>query len=122
MRQFLTDTLDNAKASASAETPGARIRRLRLDRGLTQAALSQLMGVSVPAVSGWEVDRSWPHPNRLAMLADALGVSQAELLGGGELRRESKLNNLEEQIARARVEIAKAAGTSPDQVSIYIEW
>lgn len=80
------------------------------------------MGVSVPAVCGWEVDRSRPHPNRLAVLADALGVSHSELLGDRELLRASKLNELEAQVASARVAIAKAAGTAPDQVSIYIEW
>lgn len=122
MRQLFNHNLDSAKADASAETLGARIRRLRLDLGLTQAALAQLMGVSVPAVCGWEVDRSRPHPNRLAVLADALGVSHSELLGDRELLRASKLNELEAQVASARVAIAKAAGTAPDQVSIYIEW
>lgn len=122
MRQFHADRRDRRNASANGETLGARIRRLRLDRGLTQAALSQRLGISIPAVCGWEIDRTRPHPNRLAMLADVLGVSGAELLGAEGGRREGKPSELEEQVAKARAAIAIAAGTTPDRVSIYIEW
>lgn len=66
--------------SADAESFGARLRRLREARGLTQAALAG--GVLSPSyVSLLESDRRVPTQEALGALAANLGLTVAELVG-----------------------------------------
>ena len=58
------------------------IRRLREARGLTQRALAEAIGVTDKAVSKWETGRGLPDLSLVEPLAQALGVSVAELLTG----------------------------------------
>ena len=67
--------------AAAPETIGARIARLRKDKGLTQAELAQALGVSQPVVSDYENDVIGLDSARIAQLAQVLGVSADELLG-----------------------------------------
>lgn len=62
---------------------GRRISRLRKERDMTQPALADKMGVSFQAVSNWERGSSMPDISKLPELAEILGVSVDELLGGG---------------------------------------
>lgn len=62
------------------------LREMRAERGLTQAALAELVGVTDKAVSKWETGRGLPDITLLDPLAAALGCSVAELLTG-EVRR-----------------------------------
>ena len=62
---------------------GRRISRLRKEKDMTQPALADVMGVSFQAVSNWERGASMPDIGKLPELAQALGVSVDELLGGG---------------------------------------
>ncbi|MEZ4626989.1 MAG: helix-turn-helix transcriptional regulator [Eubacteriales bacterium] len=62
---------------------GRRISRLRKGKDMTQPALADVMGVSFQAVSNWERGASMPDIGKLPQLAEALGVSVDELLGGG---------------------------------------
>lgn len=64
------------------ETTGARIGRLRREKGLTQAALAARLGVSPKAVSKWENDKGLPDVSLLAPLAAALGADLKALLTG----------------------------------------
>ena len=66
-------------------TMGARILRRRKEKGLTQEALANLLGVSNQAVSKWESDICCPDIALLPLLADTLEMSLDELFG-----RESK--------------------------------
>src|SRR3546814_3245281 len=61
------------------ESFGARVRRLRLAKTMTQGELANLMSVSVPSVCGWESDRARPRAGRIDKLADILGVGSTEL-------------------------------------------
>ena len=61
---------------------GATIKGLREKKGLTQAALADLLGVSDKAVSKWETAKGLPDITLIQPLAKALGVSVAELLAG----------------------------------------
>src|SRR5438309_7739650 len=61
---------------------GERIRRARRDRGMTQEALAQMVGVSRSAVAQWETDRSGQVGGNLSRIAMALGVSAGYLLDG----------------------------------------
>ena len=56
------------------------IKRLREERGLTQRALAESLGVTDKAVSKWESGVSDPSTSNLLALAKLYGVSAEELL------------------------------------------
>lgn len=62
---------------------GALIRVLRLEKGLTQQGLAELLGVSNRAVSKWERGLGSPDLSLLPALSLRLGVDLAGLLSGG---------------------------------------
>ena len=66
----------------NAEKTGAFIRALRKETMLTQQQLAERLHVSDKAVSRWETGRGFPDIGNLEDLAEALGVSVAELLKG----------------------------------------
>ena len=57
------------------------IKRLRLERRLTQEQLAAAVGVSAQAVSKWETSDTYPDGELLVPLATKLGVSLDELFG-----------------------------------------
>jgi transcriptional regulator with XRE-family HTH domain len=68
------------------ETFGQRLRRARLDAGLSQADFSSRVGISKPTVSRYENDHVLPALTTLNRLAEGLGMTVGELVGnGGEL-------------------------------------
>jgi transcriptional regulator with XRE-family HTH domain len=69
------------KSNLAAETLGARIRRLRTTRGLTQTELGQALGLSQRMMAHYESQGGRPSPPLLASLAKALRVSVDELVG-----------------------------------------
>jgi transcriptional regulator with XRE-family HTH domain len=58
---------------------GIRIRKLRLDKGLSQLQLADLVGLSEDQIGNIERGRSWVGEQTLALLAKALQVSQSSL-------------------------------------------
>lgn len=65
-----------------SEKMGPLIRRLRNGRRMTQKELAAKLNVTDKAVSKWERSASLPDVSLLLPLAEALGVSVTELLGG----------------------------------------
>jgi transcriptional regulator with XRE-family HTH domain len=65
------------------ETFGARLARLRNERGITQATLAAAAGVPIGTLRNWEHDRREPLIGVAAKLARALKVSVDELVGNG---------------------------------------
>ena len=63
---------------------GARISRLRQEKGLTQVALAEKLGISSQAISKWERGQTFPDLSRLDELSELLGVAVAYLLTGQE--------------------------------------
>ncbi len=61
---------------------GATVRRLREEKGITQAQLAEQIGVSSKAVSKWETAKGLPDITLIEPLAKALGVSVMELMSG----------------------------------------
>jgi len=61
---------------------GAAIKRLREEKGLTQSALADEIGVSDKTVSKWETAKGLPDISLLEPLSRALGVSVMELMSG----------------------------------------
>ena len=61
---------------------GATIKNLREKKGITQAQLADLLGVSDKAVSKWETAKRLPDITLIEPLAKALSVSVMELISG----------------------------------------
>ena len=64
-----------------AQVLSARILALRKEKGLTQEALAQRLGVSFQAVSKWENEQSCPDIALLPLLADIYAVPVDSLFG-----------------------------------------
>jgi len=58
---------------------GIRIRKLRLDKGLSQLQLAELADLSEDQISNIERGKSWVGEQTLSLLAAALSVSQQGL-------------------------------------------
>ena len=69
------------------ETIGARIARLRRDKGMTQTELAEALGVSQPVVSDYENDVIKVSGEMVIQLAQVLGSSADEILGLEKLAR-----------------------------------
>ena len=59
---------------------GETIKALRLEKGLTQPQLADLVGVSKVMISVWENDINEPKATYLKALANALDVTVDQLL------------------------------------------
>ena len=55
------------------------LKRLRIERGLTQEALAARIGVARPAVARWETGVRKPQLSTLARIAEALDIDPREL-------------------------------------------
>lgn len=86
---------------------GARIKKARKLRGMSQDELAELVGVSQPSVSEWERGVSNPTMDSLGMVAKVLRVS-LEWLGKGEGEIEPSASYQE----------AKAAENAPLEVQL----
>ncbi len=63
------------------ETPGARVARLRRDRGITQIELAEKLGVTQSVVSDYERDTLRLNSELIVQLTEILGASADEILG-----------------------------------------
>ncbi|MCM1173514.1 MAG: helix-turn-helix domain-containing protein [Blautia sp.] len=61
-------------------TLGEKIYRLRSERGLSQEAFGEMLGVSRQSVSKWETDQSSPELEKIVALSELFGVSTDYLL------------------------------------------
>lgn len=62
-------------------TTGQRIQELRKEKGLSQEALGEALGVSRQAISKWESDISLPEVDKLVALSRLFSVPVGVLLG-----------------------------------------
>jgi transcriptional regulator with XRE-family HTH domain len=67
-----------------------RLKRLRQQAGLSQAALAKAAGVPLGTLRGWEYARRTPLLDAAARLADALGCTLDELAGRTAPKRPRK--------------------------------
>lgn len=63
------------KTVTPIESLGAQIKRLRMERGLSQPELAALLNVDHATISRWETDRRIPRRRHRAGLTAALGLS-----------------------------------------------
>ena len=64
------------------EKIGAFIAALRKERGLTQTALAEMLGISNRTVSKWENGDGLPDISLLPAIAQTFGITVDELLAG----------------------------------------
>ena len=60
---------------------GPRLRELRTARGLTQAQVGESIGMTVSAVSMWELGIAHPRWEVVPKLASVFGLKAAQLIG-----------------------------------------
>ena len=56
-----------------------QLRKLRMQKGVTQQALADMLEASVSAVQKWERGQAEPNAKTLQRMADIFGVSMDEL-------------------------------------------
>jgi transcriptional regulator with XRE-family HTH domain len=93
--------LPSVSQASSAETIGARLKRLRLQRGLSQRDLSS-PGVSYAYISRIEAGARTPSVKALRKLAQKLGVSVEYLETGRDIR---EVDDRELRLADAELEL-----------------
>ena len=64
----------------TANSFGANLKALRKKAGLTQPELAYLIGVHETTIRAWELDDRLPKSGYIKRLAEALGVSEQQLL------------------------------------------
>lgn len=71
---------------------GENIKKLRLEKGLTQESLADFLGVSFQSISRWERGESYPDITLLPSIASFFGVTVDSLLSASRARDEEKIN------------------------------
>lgn len=94
---------------------GTQLNRLRRERSLTLEQVANALGVSKPTVWAWEKGKARPLPERIAGIAELLGVPETELSGAGPQSNGGKL------VEECRLRIASEYRISPEYVHIMIE-
>lgn len=79
---------------------GENIRRIRLERGMTQSALAEALGVSDRAISRWERNAAAPDVTLLSQLALVLETSTDALLGVDPQRMQAEILRATEESTR----------------------
>jgi len=74
------------------------LKRLRIEKGLTQEELAERIKITGQAVSKWERGECYPDITLLPGLANCFEVTVDELLGMQEINDEQKLNRIYSQV------------------------
>ena len=59
---------------------GTRIQQLRINNGLTQEKLAEMLNVSRQYVSKWEMEQSLPEVDKIVLMSRLFGVGTNEIL------------------------------------------
>jgi Predicted transcriptional regulators len=59
---------------------GTRIQQLRVNNGLTQEKLAELLNVSRQSISKWEIEQSLPEVDKIVLMSKLFHVGTNELL------------------------------------------
>ncbi len=76
------------------------LKKLRLERNITQEQLANYLGISFKTVSRWETGNGYPDLEIVPMIADYFDVSLETLLGVAKQDREQANKELYEQLQR----------------------
>lgn len=92
----------------------ARLRAAREAAGLSQHQLGVILGVTNMTVYGWETGRRSPHPTRVGAIAEALGVTPADLVPGYHDDDDLlTLGEYRQRLGYAQAALAARLGISP---------
>jgi len=83
-------------------TIGARIKSLRVEKGLSAQALGDIVGRSKSNISGYETGKYDPSASTVISLCDYFGVSADWLLTGAEVQKSERT---EAEPPRSRFEV-----------------
>lgn len=100
---------------AIGDTLGTKINRLRRERSLTLAQVADALEVSKPTVWAWEKGKARPLPERIAAIAEILGVSEDELTESAASGPGAAV------VEDCRQRIASAYGVDAQNIRIMIE-
>ena len=67
--------------SLEAETLGQRLRKLRMDKGISVEEVGRLLNIGFSSIAKYERDEQLPPADKLKMLGDFYGVSVDYILG-----------------------------------------
>ena len=76
---------------------GENLKRLRLEKNLTQEKLAEFLGVSFQSISKWERGDTYPDITMLPSIASFFDVSVDELLGVDKAKDEEEIKRLLEE-------------------------
>lgn len=99
---------------------GERIRQNRIDKGLTQQDLAEMLNVSRPTISNWETGRSYPDLESLVMISNLFEESLDRLLKGDE--QTVKRMNLDMLKGRKLKRILAVAFVPILMLAAYLSW
>ena len=129
LRNPLPVDVDPARRAGEPEMLSDRLLRLRRERGLSRAALSERTGLSKPSIWAWETGKTAPRRNNLLALALAFGISERELmlgdasmLAGDDADPANPAEQIRALVDASREQIAAMAGVEPANVKISIEY
>lgn len=73
---------------------GSNIKRLRLEKNLTQEEVASHLGISFQAISRWERCDGYPDIEMLPSLSNYFGISIDELFGIGEDKKKAEYDKI----------------------------
>ena len=82
------------------ESLGSKIKRLRIEKNMTQQELADKLGVTDRAISHWENGRRLPDYSLLKELCDTLSISINELFSGEKISNEDYIKKAEENMKK----------------------
>lgn len=59
---------------------GSRIQKLRINNGLTQEQLAEMLSISRQSVSKWEMEQSLPEIDKVIMMSKLFSVDTDDIL------------------------------------------
>ncbi len=74
------------------------IKRLREEKGMTQAEFAEKLGVTDKAVSKWETGKGYPDITLIEPIAALLGTSVAELFSGNSVKNGNRGFNMKRSL------------------------
>ena len=97
------------------------LKRLRKERGLTQEALADFVGVSYQAVSKWERGDGYPDITLLPVIAGFFGVTLDDLGGMNEIHNKEKYDefNLKAGKLASEGKIGEAIATMREALKVF---